>query len=114
MKLHASTVTRIAQLRDTEACNSQRVKIAILDSGIELSQSNLDLYNNNPEIVYKSWIEDDNPEWKDEAGHGTHLSVLLRQIAPDAVIFVGRVFRRSPTQDSGSKIANVSGQHSMQ
>jgi hypothetical protein len=82
------------------------VRIAILDSGIQLSSLNRDMYDFEPEIQYKSWIDDD-AEWRDDAGHGTHLAVLLRKIAPDAIVHVARVFKRRPTISSVQPIAQV-------
>lgn len=103
---HDDALSRIAQLRNSRASDAQQVKIAILDSGIELSQDAEDMYNSEPRIRYKSFLDHDT-EWKDDAGHGTHLAVLLRKIAPNAAVYVGRVFKKNPTKNSANNIAEV-------
>ncbi|SPO04606.1 uncharacterized protein DNG_07291 [Cephalotrichum gorgonifer] len=89
----------------------ERVKIAILDSGVELSHDLKGMYNSeaDPRIIYKSWIDPDpdsetNPEWKDDVGHGTHLAVLLRKTAPEAIIHVARVFKKKPNAGKSAKL----------
>jgi subtilisin family serine protease len=103
---HNSALARLVDLRDPAISENQRVKIAILDSGIDLAQNSLEMYNTDPEIQYRSWV-DNSPEWKDEVGHGTHLAVLLRKIAPNAIVHVGRVFKKRPTKGSVTSIAQV-------
>ncbi|KAH8698202.1 hypothetical protein GQ44DRAFT_832238 [Phaeosphaeriaceae sp. PMI808] len=103
---HYNASDRVASLRRSTICNAQRIKIAILDSGIELSDTNKDIYNFEPKIQYKSWI-DEETEWRDEVGHGTHLATLLRKIAPNAMIYVGRVFKIKPKRDSARVIAQA-------
>jgi hypothetical protein len=105
--LYDTTTARIKELRDLEPAKAHRVKIAILDSGIQLSPEAMDLHNFEPEMQYKSWVDADDVGWKDEMGHGTHLSVLLRRIAPNAIICNGRVFTGQPTEDSVEIIAKV-------
>jgi subtilisin family serine protease len=102
---HNSALARLDELRDPAISENQRVKIAILDSGIHLAQNGLEMYNTDPGIQYRSWV-DNSPEWKDEVGHGTHLAVLLRKIAPNAIVFVGRVFKKRP-KGSVTRIAQV-------
>lgn len=83
------------------------MKIAILDSGIELSQDHKDMYDTEPKMKYRSWVDRDT-EWRDEVGHGTHLAILLRKVAPNAVVHVARVFKKKPDiQKSAKTIAEV-------
>jgi hypothetical protein len=103
---HNDALARINEIRCSEASDPRRVKIAILDSGIELSQDTKELYDPEHTIRYKSWV-DESTEWKDEVGHGTHLAVLLRKIAPNAIVHVARVFRKKPTKSSVTNIAKV-------
>jgi hypothetical protein len=104
---HSSALDRWYVIRDNELSNAQRVKIAIFDSGIYLSEQNMDLYSETqPRIVYRSWIDQDQA-WKDEAGHGTHLTVLLRKIAPQAVVHAARVYAKKPRWSSGEVVAQV-------
>ncbi|KAF3074304.1 Major intracellular serine protease [Trichoderma lentiforme] len=100
---HTDALNRIEKLRKPEATEPRRVKIAILDSGIELSKDQKDMYDVEPKIKYRSWIEEDT-EWKDDVGHGTHLAVLLRKIAPNAGIHVARVFKKRPHVEKSAQI----------
>jgi subtilisin family serine protease len=103
---HNSALARLVDLRDPPISEDQRVKIAILDSGIDLAQNSPGIYNTDPEIQYRSWV-DNSPEWKDEVGHGTHLAALLRKIAPNAIVHVDRVFKKRATKGSVTSIAQV-------
>lgn len=104
---HSDAHARIVSGLRKPASNAQRVKIAILDSGIQLSLDHKDMYDTEPRIQYGSWVDSD-IEWRDAIGHGTHLAVLLRKIAPNAIIHVARVFEKKPdVQKSGESIANV-------
>jgi hypothetical protein len=103
---HDDARSRIAELRVPSVSDSRRVKVAILDSGIQLSPSNKDMYDFEPMIQYKSWV-DQSAEWRDDAGHGTHLAVLLRKIAPDAILHVARVFKKRPATSSVQAVAQV-------
>lgn len=105
---HKDALSRIErELRKSDVSNAQSVKIAILDSGIELSPDQKDMYNTEPKMKYYSWIDNDQ-EWKDDVGHGTHLAVLIRKIAPHAVVHVARVFKKKPTvDDSAENIVKV-------
>lgn len=105
---HNEALCRIDTLRNPRLSGDKRIKIAILDSGIELSQDNEDIYNNTSEIKYQSWVDEDD-EWKDQVGHGTHLATLLRRIAPNSLIHVARVYKKRPTmKKSAACISEVS------
>lgn len=65
------------------------------------------MYDTNPRFEYRSWVGED-AEWKDDVGHGTHLAVLLRKIAPNAAIHIARVFKKRPhVEKSTQNIAEV-------
>ncbi|KAM0520623.1 hypothetical protein ACHAPE_003020 [Trichoderma viride] len=65
------------------------------------------MYDANPRFEYRSWVGED-AEWKDDVGHGTHLAVLLRKIAPNAAIHVARVFKKRPhVEKSAQNIAEA-------
>lgn len=108
LKWHNDAHARIeSRLRNPGASNAQRVKIAILDSGIQLSPDHRAMYDIEPRIQYGSWVNSD-VEWKDDVGHGTHLAILLRKIAPNAIIHVARVFEKEPSiERSAESIAEV-------
>ncbi|KLU83087.1 hypothetical protein MAPG_02154 [Magnaporthiopsis poae ATCC 64411] len=83
----------------------KKVAVAILDSGLELSDDQQAKYFNECKITYKNWVDgvDVKTSWKngrDNTGHGTHLSTLLEKVAPEADIYVARVFGgRQPEMD---------------
>lgn len=72
----------------------ERIKVAILDSGLDLSEDQAVIYDERRDLEYKSWIDGDDGMRKDEVGHGTHLATLLSRIAPEAHIHVARVFQK--------------------
>ncbi len=95
--------------------SQKKVAIAILDSGIELSEDQRDKYFSGRQVIYRSWVDDegsgDGPseDWKDNVGHGTHLATLLAGVAPMAAIHVARVFKRSKPdlKREAKKVAQV-------
>ena len=75
-----------------------QVRIAILDTGLELPEDCQCIYSDRIREC-RSWLdafglEDGNPETGniDVDGHGTHSTGLLLEVAPNAEIFVARVF----------------------
>ena len=92
---HSDALFHIAKLRISNVSDAQRVKIAIFDSGIELSQDHKDMYDTEPQMKYRSWVDSDT-ECGDEMGHGTHLAILLCKVALNAVVHVARVFKKKP------------------
>jgi hypothetical protein len=67
----------------------RRVKIAILDSGIDLPIEVQYSYEN--QITYRSWIEGDDTTGTDTCGHGTHAAGLLLKVSPHVDIYVARI-----------------------
>lgn len=57
-------------------------------------------------MEYQDFL-DESRDWRDDSGHGTHLAVLLRKIAPNAIVHVARVFKENPTESTDA-IAKVS------
>ncbi|ROW15178.1 hypothetical protein VPNG_03034 [Cytospora leucostoma] len=104
-RLHEAALTRIQTLRKPDGLP---VKIAILDSGIHLSDYHKRMYDKDPpKILYQSWIDEPTKQ-EDDKGHGTHLATLLRRIAPCAVIHVARVYKHHPDdQTSRGNIAKA-------
>ncbi|KAJ0356322.1 hypothetical protein KNSL1_000030 [Colletotrichum chrysophilum] len=73
------------------------------EAGIELSSEHRELYDFEPRIKYKSWV-DGHADCRDDVGHGTHLEILLRKIAPNAAIHMARVFKKRPRGEESAII----------
>jgi subtilisin family serine protease len=91
----------------------KRVKIAVLDTGIELSNRQKEIYDHRKDMMYKSWIEADGEgieNSRDDVGHGTHVATTLARVAPNAIIHVAQVFtKRKPNMETELKnVAQVS------
>ncbi|KAL8364577.1 hypothetical protein RB595_003728 [Gaeumannomyces hyphopodioides] len=100
-KYHGNALNYLKELGNGSVAENKRIKIAILDSGLKLSEDHQMRYNYAPEIKYRSWVDDPgSTEPKDGVGHGTHLAVLLRKIAQEAEIHVARVYRKRPGEKS--------------
>lgn len=77
--------------------SGRRVKIAILDTGIDLAHPDFSKVDPNHEdygtprdrVKWKSFVSSDGDQ--DHSGHGTHSVALLLRLAPKAKIFVARV-----------------------
>lgn len=77
------------------------VKIAILDTGIDLQHPLLNerIQNEN------CWdFVNDTEGICDEVGHGTHTASLLVKTAPQAKIFCGRVWKTRREEDNTGKL----------
>lgn len=61
----------------------RRVKIAILDTGIDRTRAEIEAELNKRIKGSKSWIDD---QGGDNFGHGTHDASLLMKFAPEAHI----------------------------
>lgn len=83
---------------------SIKVKIAILDTGLELSTRQQEIYEVNQEFQFRSFVcrsGEDPDEQIDDVGHGTHLACLLARLAPYACIYVARVLDRESRSQLG-------------
>jgi hypothetical protein len=105
---HSNALNYIDFFRSSNERGTPSVKIAILDTGIDLSQDNIALYNTEPRIRYQDRVDVD-LQPKDETVHGTHLAVLPRKIAPNAILHVARVhvFAKRRTMKSSATVAKV-------
>lgn len=68
-----------------------RVKIAILDTGIDLQHPLIKKHCERIKIC-KSFFDRAPEGDQDSCGHGTHAAGLLLEVAPNAELYVGRVF----------------------
>lgn len=84
----------------------KRIKIAILDTGID---------KNHPDIAarwserikgWRSWIRPDDAS-EDVSGHGTHAASLLMTAAPEADLYVARIAKDSKSSMDPRDVAQV-------
>lgn len=88
----------------------KRVKIAILDSGLDLNHPEF-LDRQSKRIKRIRAVEDfveKGGTGQDTCGHGTHCLGLLRQIAPEADIYVAKVVKDAEGKLDPDAIAKVS------
>ncbi|KAG4433981.1 hypothetical protein IFR05_010530 [Cadophora sp. M221] len=84
-----------------------RVRVAILDTGLDLSHRDIIKAKEEGRLQYWDFV-DDAETIKDDDGHGTHCTSIALQYAPNADIFVGRVFRKSQADpDSCATLTKV-------
>ena len=84
----------------------QDVKIAIIDSGVDTEHSEIGPIIHGIDIRIDSdgqiiWGTD----YADRSGHGTACTGIIRQIAPDAEIYIIRIFEQSLVADGKLLIA---------
>ncbi|KAM0260794.1 hypothetical protein ACHAQJ_002560 [Trichoderma viride] len=67
------------------------IKIAILDTGCDTNTPFFFNPENTPRL--RGWKDfvDGSDEWEDHDGHGTYLTSLIMEIAPEAEIYVARI-----------------------
>jgi subtilisin family serine protease len=69
------------------------VKIAVLDTGIDLNHPTIKGAVNMRRIkTSKSFVKDDKTP-QDENGHGTHVASLILKVAPESELYVGKIAR---------------------
>jgi hypothetical protein len=89
--------TRVHPLITAEEGQS-RIKIAILDTGIQLPEEAEVAYEDQI-LESKSWLKADKGDEllrgdRDLDGHGTHCASVLLKVSPNVDIFVARVFKQ--------------------
>ena len=73
---------------------SRRVKIAILDTGIDLNHPDMQACAENIMARYNWLQEDTRTTVHDVDGHGTFVAGILLDYAPDAEIYVAKIAER--------------------
>jgi subtilisin family serine protease len=91
--------------------DTSRVKIAVLDTGIDWSDSYIRGAKDRIE-GWKNWTndrrdQDAKQQVYDSSGHGTHVAALLLKTAPEAKIYVSRVADHNGMMTSAENIAEV-------
>lgn len=79
------------------APSTTSVKIAILDTGIDLNHPDVQACEENIKAKYNFLIKGANGTVHDLDGHGTFVASLLLDYAPDAEIYVVKIADRKPS-----------------
>ncbi|UNI24639.1 hypothetical protein JDV02_010372 [Purpureocillium takamizusanense] len=86
-----------------EAATRRRVTIAVLDSGLDLDHP---VYSCNNRIkAAVSYVDGDRNNACDLSGHGTHVTSLLLDYAPEADIYVIKIANNDPVPSSNIAVA---------
>ena len=92
-----ATTRALSKGRPPPARNTRRVRIAILDTGLDCSNPSISKVANIVDSYCPVTPSSDGNSTlsatEDVDGHGTHLTMLLRRLAPNADIYVGRIGR---------------------
>lgn len=76
-----------------------RVKVAILDTGADLTHPDIVEAMKRGLVHYYDFIQDEST-MTDLDGHGTHCTSVLLKLAPNTETYIGRVFRKSKAPSS--------------
>ncbi|TEA15011.1 Subtilisin DY [Colletotrichum sidae] len=70
-----------------------RIRVAILDTGVDCSHVDLADALRRRQIIYKNFYptESDSEVAEDDNGHGTHVTSLLLSVAPNVDVYMARV-----------------------
>lgn len=86
----------------------KRIKIAILDTGIDLTHPLFQKHLSDGQFPDSRDFVENRQNIIDTCGHGTHTAHLLLKTAPNASIYVARVFRTTKAEkNTASLVANV-------
>jgi hypothetical protein len=92
-----------AKIDVNRRATSKRSKIAILDTGMDIHHIGISKALNKNVQEWKGFPDD---PWKDPDGHGTFLACVVMRAAPQALLYIGRIF--DDTQKyTDADVANV-------
>jgi subtilisin family serine protease len=83
------------------------VKIAILDTGIDLGHQAIEARRSNIREM-ANWYNQGVKRVPDRNGHGTFAASLLLDYAPDAELYIAKIADKENTMSDGSIVAKVS------
>lgn len=89
---------RIAEINDLilgplRKNRERRVKIAVLDSGVKMSNQKIQAFKER--IKKRKDFVDAEGDASDAHGHGTYCVGLIHRVAPEADIYVGKIVHNS-------------------
>ncbi|KAL7910879.1 pfs domain-containing protein [Trichoderma velutinum] len=86
-----------------ESLDLPNIKIAILDTGIDIEHLYIDARRENIKGIY-NWLSEDEPAdvrvATDMSGHGTFAASLILDYAPDAQLYVAKIADETPSNAS--------------
>jgi subtilisin family serine protease len=92
-----------ASRKDEPSLLCPRVKIAVLDTGADLTH--LDMVDAIAKKLIKHYdFVENTPNMVDLGGHGTHCASQVLKLAPNAEVYIGRVFRSNQAESSSPAI----------
>lgn len=91
-----------ASRKEPDADNG-RVRVAIFDTGLDLSHPDIQKARSEGRLHFHDFVEK-NGTIIDQSGHGTHCASLILKYAPNAELFVGRVFRNNEADNESCGI----------
>jgi hypothetical protein len=100
--------------RHGKGADKGRIRVGILDTGFEPSDIALVAFDPDDERIKGCWSffnengeSDMIEEFKDQDGHGTHGATLILRVAPQAELFVARVFKARQDSTFGVEASNI-------
>jgi subtilisin family serine protease len=98
-------------LEELSRKDPRRVRIAILDTGIDMNHVDMLSEKDRIKKVY-SWVDGKNGEEDrfggDISGHGTHIASIVLDIAPNADLYIARITKtRLLNEGQTNQIAQV-------
>lgn len=102
-------------VRQVGGCQPRRFRIAVLDTGVDNSDGNIQGGFKEQRIQKKncrSWVGSDHEDIRDDDGHGTFVTTLLLKYAPWADIYICKVLKgKEICEEEVNHIANVSAEY---
>ena len=78
----------------SDFADNNRIKVAILDSGIDMENTDIDAQSNRVMSI-RSWVDGkagaEATHDGDISGHGTHISGIILDLAPNVDVYIARV-----------------------
>ncbi|KAL6720849.1 hypothetical protein ACLMJK_002774 [Lecanora helva] len=84
----------------------KRVKIAILDTGVDRTHASIESQWSKRIKGVKSWVNSEGGDI-DQCGHGTHAAALLLKVAPEAHVYVARIAKDNNSSINHNNVAQA-------
>ncbi len=90
-----------------ETSTTRRTKVAILDTGLDRTHPSIQGYRRRIKDVW-SWLPSDHANaGVDASGHGTYVTALFLDIAPDCDVYIAQIADSRPiSPDEIAKVRN--------